>query len=376
MGVAAVDRRVEERAAIDAALRTQRSTLLAFGALEIVTAIVSLYLAYVAIGSNWLDFAAQLYILLGAAALLLWLYLDPTESFYRPVLIIGMSVGAAFLLRLFAAIYGRAGAGDFDALLPPILGYTPIAVVFIFAIAPRELAVRLGALFVIVCAAGMLGFLSLRGGDLLQSPRMLEATQEFLLVNPLVMLLMCVATEVQSRLVEERLARSERRAPPPASARDRDPVTMTWNRRGFRAQLQQWCEDGMREGREVVVALADVEGVTASDPYETYDEDREARASVQRLREAFGDNALIARLTAHRYALAWFGRPLDELIDVACEFVEAGEPGAEGLPGARIGLAAFRPGEPINATMQRCDEQLRATSHHAVGVGFDSHDLI
>ena len=116
--------------------------------------------------------------------------------------------------------------------------------------------------------------------------------------------------------------------------------------------------------------------MTASDPYETYDEDREARASVQRLREAFGENALIARLTAHRYALAWYGRPLDELIDVACEFVEAGEPGAAGLPGARIGLAAFRPGEPINATMQRCDEQLRATSHHAVGVGFDSHDLI
>ena len=369
---------------IESALRSQRRIVL----LTVFVNLLSSSFLLVLLGDGPLpatavDYVAQSLMVVALVALLAWVWMDERQPILRPAMVTGFIVATMILLRLGYSAFGRGWGGDLATVLPPMLGYSPAVIVFFFAVTSVRYAHRLAQSYILISGILMLFYVIFHAEQLGHSPRMTEAVQEFLFVNPIIYLLMIIAVEVQTRLREQRSLRRVAGAPNGAERSALlDPGTSALNWKGFRTIVSEAAVGEQRDYRNVAMALIDVghlRHVNAKrDPRVLLEQEFIARSFVAQVREAFGDDTVVGRLTPSRFALAWPSKALVEVLDPATDFVATQNTGVTD-PAERIcmGLAGWRPGETMVSVLQRCEEQMRKVDMlDSMGLGFDANDTL
>ncbi len=360
-----------ERAAIEYGLRRLRITLVVFAAIDSLAALFSFLLLHRSGHATWVDYVLQATISASLLMMLAWFTMGVAKSLRRAALISGIVVGSAYVCRVLVSLYQLhvnelSLASDF----PPITCYWPITVIFLFAMLTRDAAIRLGTVFITVSAVLALGYAAWHPDQLLNTARGLEIFQMLLFVNPLVLILMVISSEVHARVGQERLSGVTGRF---SAMRDdvsqTDPVTGLLKVRSFIELLRGHAEDCRNSGEELTLAYLDRPGSGRSPQAE--------RTFIAELRAAFGAESDMARFSQNRYAFAWRGKGISDVMDVALDLVLIHNENTED-PSQRVavGLASWRAGEMIYATLERCDSAVaKARQPNSTGVSFSIDDL-
>ncbi len=362
-----------ERAAIEYGLRRLRVTLIVFAAVDSLAALFAFLLLHRSGHATWLDYVLQAMISASLLMMLAWFTMGVAKSLRRAALVSGIVVGSAYVGRVLASLYQlHVNELSLESDFPPITCYWPITVIFLFAVLTRDSAIRLGTIFIAISAILALGYAAWHPDQFLNTARGLEIFQMLLFVNPLVLVLMVISSEVHARVGQERLSDvTNRFFAMRGEVSQTDPVTGLLRVRSFIELLREHAVECRKSGEELTLAYLDRPGSNRAQSPQA------ERTFIAELRAAFGAECDMARFSQNRYAFAWRGKGIGDVMDAALDLVLIHNEDTED-PNQRVavGLASWRAGEMIYATLERCDVAVvKARQPNSTGVSFSIDDL-
>ncbi len=360
----------DEAAAIENALRRQRMAFIGFCVLESVSALFSFLLLSQSVHSTPADYVLQSIITSGLLMFLAWLLLDVGKSVRKAAAIACVTVGLAYLLRVVLALhYFHRSELSLSTYFPPIMCYWPLMSAFFFTVLNRGTAIRIAGALAALTAVLTLLYVGIHPDALTRSNRGLEILQTLVFVNPLLVVLLAISSDVHARLGQQSLeAAHNRYQHPAAGAADTDPITGLQRTRGFIDQLRSLTKQCRRDGTELTVGYLE-RNTSSTDP-------QDDRIFVAEVHAALEAGFYMGRLSPNRFALAWPNKGISDVMDPVLDFVLLkNQELAEGKQVA-IGLASWRTGETVYAILERCDDAVsKAMLPNSTGVSFNISDL-
>lgn len=360
----------DEGVAIEHALRRQRTAFIGFAVVECLSALFSFLLLSQSVHSTRADYVLQSIITSGLLMFLAWLVLGVGKSVLKAAVIACVVVGLAYVLRVVLALhYYHRSELSLSTYFPPIMCYWPLMSAFFFTVLSRRMAVWLAGSLAALTAGLTLLYVAIYPDALAHSNRGLEIIQTLVFVNPLLVILLAISSDVHARLGQQDMESVHRNYQDKTSdASGTDPVTGLQKTRGFIDLLRTLTTECRRDGTELTVGYLErnMSGMDAQ-------ADRILVAEVHAALEA---DFYMARLAPNRFALAWPNKGISDVMDPVLDFVLLkNQEMTEGKQVA-IGMASWRTGETVYAMLERCDDAVgKAMLANSTGVSFNISDL-